>query len=127
MSLLLLGLLACAGPPAEPDATAGSRRDINVALFHEIHEEGVLVIDVREPDEYALGHVPGARNVPLGALTADHPAVAGLGPDDRVYLICESGRRSAVAADRLAAAGFRTLTVKGGTANWRAMSLALER
>ena len=57
-------------------------------------EDDVLVVDVRESREYRPGHVPGAKNMPLSLLPALLPEV----PKDRpVYVICQSGGRSAQA------------------------------
>jgi rhodanese-related sulfurtransferase len=76
---------------------------------------GAFVIDVREPDEYTAGHVPGALSAPLSALGA----VLGELPGDRpVYVICASGNRSARAAEQLAALGMDAVSVMGGTAGW---------
>jgi rhodanese-related sulfurtransferase len=61
-----------------------------------------VVIDVREPYEFAAGHVPGARLVPMGRL----PSRTGRLPRGvPVYVICASGNRSLAAADLLARAG----------------------
>ena len=51
---------------------------------------GVLLVDVREPDEYAAGHKPGARNIPLGELAAKADTLRG----DDVVLYCKSGARA---------------------------------
>ncbi|WP_409329864.1 rhodanese-like domain-containing protein [Trujillonella humicola] len=75
----------------------------------------VLVLDVREPDEYRRGHVPGARNLPLGRLRSQ---VAGLRPGVPVYVVCQSGRRSAEATAFLRTAGVDATNVAGGTAAW---------
>jgi len=74
------------------------------------------VIDVRTPEEYQQGHVPGARLKPLdrlGDLTEDLPRQSDL------HLICRSGMRSQQAAKMLAAAGFtRLINIEGGTMEW---------
>jgi rhodanese-related sulfurtransferase len=76
-----------------------------------------VLIDVREPDEFAAGHVPGARNVPLATL-ADQ--AGRLDPNAETLLICQSGRRSAAAARQLHRRGFTDVhSVKGGTLAWR--------
>jgi rhodanese-related sulfurtransferase len=76
-----------------------------------------VLLDVREPGEFAAGHVPGAVNVPLAALR--HQA-GGLDASAETLLICESGRRSETAAKILTRAGFeRAYSVKGGTSAWR--------
>ena len=76
-----------------------------------------MLLDVREPSEFASGHVPGARNVPLGRLAAES---SRLDPDAETLIICQSGRRSATAAKQLKRAGFTDVhSVKGGTGAWR--------
>lgn len=86
--------------------------------------DGGALIDVREPDEFAAGRVPGARNIPLQQLPDRLREV----PADRpVAVICQSGRRSAQGAELLAAAGIDAATVDGGTAAWAQTGLPLER
>lgn len=78
-------------------------------------EDDVLVVDVRESREYRPGHVPGAKNVPLSVLPALLPEV----PKDRpVYVICQSGGRSAQATALMRAVGIDATTVAGGTGAW---------
>ena len=76
--------------------------------------DGVEVLDVRSPEEFASGHVPGAVNVPLPEVGA----VAGRYAGQRVFVICQSGGRSAAAAQTLTAAGVDATSVAGGTAGW---------
>lgn len=73
------------------------------------------LIDVREPDEFASGHVPGAQNVPLGQLES---RLSEIPADDDVYVICQSGGRSARAADFLATQGINAVNIEGGTSAW---------
>jgi rhodanese-related sulfurtransferase len=76
------------------------------------------IIDVREPDEFAGGHVPGAVNVPLSQLQGSEL------PEGPVYVICELGGRSARATQYLAGQGVDATNVAGGTAAWREAGLA---
>jgi rhodanese-related sulfurtransferase len=73
------------------------------------------VVDVREPDEFASGHVPGARNVPLSTVSTHIDEFRDAGP---VHVICQSGRRSAQAAEVLRAGGVDAVNVAGGTSAW---------
>ena len=77
-------------------------------------KRGARVIDVREPAEYAGGHLPGAVNIPLATLT--------LTPDLRaapLVLVCASGGRSAHAAGALEDAGHPDVAnLLGGTYGW---------
>lgn len=79
-----------------------------------------LLVDVREPTEYAAGHAPGAASLPLRSLTADQ---IPLGVD--VMVICRSGGRSATAARKLAAAGRHALDVAGGMQAWEDAGLPI--
>ncbi|MFI6654292.1 rhodanese-like domain-containing protein [Streptomyces sp. NPDC050523] len=77
--------------------------------------DGGLAVDVREPDEYAAGHVPGARLMPLRTV----PARCGELPADRpVFVICASGNRSRSAADWMTSRGIDAYSVAGGTLTW---------
>lgn len=82
------------------------------------------VIDVREPYEYADGHVPGAQLVPLMSVPQ---RVDELPADRPVYLICQVGARSAQAAEYLAGRGVEAVNVDGGTAEWVRAGYPLER
>lgn len=82
-----------------------------------------VLIDVREPDEYASGHVRGAANIPLGQLRCRMSNVPSV-PD--VYVICQSGRRSAQATEFLTTEGVSAINVDGGTAAWMQAGLPTE-
>ncbi|MGE0796379.1 MAG: rhodanese-like domain-containing protein [Acidimicrobiia bacterium] len=75
---------------------------------------GAVVLDVRQPDEYELAHVPGAVLVPLDQLGAGLDRV----PPGELYVICRSGARSARAVQLLAQAGREATNVAGGTQAW---------
>ncbi|MFE0645619.1 rhodanese-like domain-containing protein [Streptomyces sp. NPDC058877] len=90
-------------------------REVNLDVFAAELAHGAFVIDVRETDEYAAGHVPGALSTPLSALGS---ALGGLPGDRPVYVICASGNRSLWAAEHLAALGVDAASVAGGTAGW---------
>ena len=83
-----------------------------------------VVIDVRETDEYADGHVPGARNVPLSQLQDRLDEVPEGSP---VHVICQSGGRSARATAALAAHGIDAVDVEGGTSAWIAAGKPIDR
>jgi glyoxylase-like metal-dependent hydrolase (beta-lactamase superfamily II)/rhodanese-related sulfurtransferase len=88
---------------------------------------GVLLVDVREQDEYRgeLGHIPGSVLVPLSTVSS---AARQWLKDKPVVLICRSGGRSGKAALQLAAAGFkRVASLRGGMLGWNAQQLPVER
>lgn len=76
---------------------------------------GVVLIDVRQPDEYAEGHVPGAVLIPLDQLL---DRTDELPPGETITFICHSGGRSHRAAELLSGEGYETINVVGGTQAW---------
>ncbi|SJN42445.1 Rhodanese-like domain protein [Microbacterium esteraromaticum] len=75
---------------------------------------GVPLIDVRERDEYAAGHVPGAVNLPLSEL-GDRLAEL---PAEAFDVICQAGGRSGRAVEALSMRGHDATNVEGGTGEW---------
>lgn len=89
--------------------------EIDVAELARRQAEGAFVLDVRQPEEYAAGHVPGAVLVPLDQLPARQDEI----PSDRALLvICRSGARSATAVQALTSAGYDATNIAGGTMAW---------
>ena len=79
-----------------------------------------LVIDVRGPGEFTgpLGHIEGARNIPLDRFAAETEAL--LAHDGPIVLVCHTDRRSSAAAAHLRAAGGKDVAVlRGGMVGWR--------
>lgn len=68
-----------------------------------------IIIDVREPEEYAGGHVSGAINVPPSELMAGPEQLANVQKDAELVLYCRSGSRSAVAKNILTNLGFTNI------------------
>ena len=78
-------------------------------------DAGAYLIDVRNPDEYDAGHVPGAVLIPLPEV----PDRVGEVPTGRTVLfICRSGGRSGQAVDFLRGRGIDAVNVAGGTLAW---------
>ncbi len=85
---------------------------------------GVTLVDVREPEEFVAGHVPGAINIPQADLAA---RLEDLPQDQPVFVICHAGYRSLRASQFLRQVGFeRVATVAGGTEAWRAHGFPLQ-
>ena len=88
-----------------------------------------VLIDVRQPEEYEQGHVPQARNIPLGSMPlAQILAEWGREAEGKpIYFICQSGGRSQQLLDELAQVGFHgAQCVAGGMVAWQAMGLPVE-
>jgi rhodanese-related sulfurtransferase len=102
--------------------------EIGAERLLQLQTAGMPVVDVREPAEYAAGHIPGAVNIPRGVLEFEvdgHPAVNGikdpaLGHRELpIVLCCRSGARSALAAEALKRLGFvEPLSLAGGFNGW---------
>ena len=88
-------------------------------------EKGVL-IDVGEPDEFAAGHVSGARSIPLGSLEG-HKSL----PTNKtlpLVIVCKTGARASRAAATLRKLGYeKAMALDGGLAAWRAANLPVEK
>jgi rhodanese-related sulfurtransferase len=96
-------------------------KSITVQQLHE--RADVPLIDVREEDEFAAGHVPGAVNLPMskiGDLLDQLPAE----PFD---VICQAGGRSARVVEALEARGYEATNVEGGTGEWIAAGYPTEQ
>lgn len=93
--------------------------EISVSELTTLVENGSLVIDVREPDEYESGHIPGAILVPLSTVLSN---TSEFQSDETVYVVCRSGGRSMQACETLHEAGITNVTnVAGGTMGWIAL------
>ena len=77
-----------------------------------------VLIDVREPDEWAAGHAPEATHLPLGGVNPD-----AVPSGTTVIAVCRSGNRSGRAAELLAAAGIPVHNLAGGMTAWAAAGL----
>ncbi|MGY3748971.1 rhodanese-like domain-containing protein [Vagococcus acidifermentans] len=86
--------------------------------FEQIEKRNdIHIIDVREADEFAAGHIPQAQSLPLSELVARYSDT--LDKELPYYLICLSGSRSAQAAAFLGNEGYQVTNVMGGMFSWR--------
>jgi len=102
-------------------------QDLNAKLSS---GQDVVVVDVREPSEYAEGHVPGAENVPLGTVVdAAKEGRFDAYADREVHVICQLGGRSTKACTALAQElrGTKLINVTGGTAEWIQAGFGVEK
>lgn len=90
--------------------------DVKQALT--MSQQGALLLDVREADEFAAIHAANAKLIPLGQVGARLKEIESW-KDKPVAVICRSGRRSAIAVALLQEAGFtQAVNVQGGTNAW---------
>ena len=95
-------------------------------LLRMIREDAVMVLDVRPPDEFALGHVPGAVNIPLRALKE---RLSEINPDREIVAYCrgEYCVLSFEAVALLRARGFKVRRLEEGLPEWRAAGMPIKR
>ena len=94
-------------PPVVPE--------VDVDQLDQVRATAAAVIDVRQPDEYDAGHVPGARLIPLSEVAG---RLGEVPTDGEVFVICLSGGRSARATEFLRRQGVDARNVAGGTKAW---------
>lgn len=88
----------------------------NAELQDQLGRDDVIVLDVREPAEYAFGHIENAVSIPLGELES---RTHELDSDKEVFVICRTGNRSDFAAKNLTEKGFgRVKNVVEGMTEW---------
>jgi phage shock protein E len=114
-----------AAEPAPANAALISQAELQARLDKK--DPDVVVLDVRTPEEFAAGHVPGARNVSHDQLAAKLPELGEL-KDKQVVLYCRSGRRTLLAQEILRKAGFTNLRhLEGDYLAWEAAQRPIER
>ncbi len=89
--------------------------EVTIEELESALQSGARLIDVREPDEYEAGHVPGAILVPLGTVP---DSLAQFSSDATTYVICKSGARSYRACEFVIDHGLDAANVEGGTMAW---------
>jgi phage shock protein E len=98
---------------------------VDVPTARQMIDRGqVRIIDVREPNEYAEGHIPGVTLVPLNTFLARPRDFIN---EDNLLFVCALGQRSAVACEMAAAIGFEHVyNLEGGTTAWAKAGLPIE-
>jgi rhodanese-related sulfurtransferase len=113
VALLALGLIVIA-----PRLMGQDIAEVSVQQAQIMSQQGITLLDVREPDEYAAVHAVNAKLIPLGEVGARLKELETY-KDQPIAVICRSGRRSAQAVSILHNAGFtQAVNVKGGTSAW---------
>jgi len=108
--LVMLALVGCSSEESE------SYKTIELAEIEAYTAKGYEVIDVREPDEFAAGHIPDAQNLPLSTLQSGGDI--SLNKDGSYIIICRSGNRSQQASEILQEQGYSVVNVKEGMSSW---------
>ena len=104
--------------PAIPKLSAA---EVNEKLKFGKHP---LVIDVRQPEEFRLGHIAGAKLIPLGELRR---RMKELPQAREIVCVCASGNRSNSAAKALAKEGYTVFDMQGGMLAWRRAKLPVQK
>jgi rhodanese-related sulfurtransferase len=78
-------------------------------------KEDVMMLDVREPSEWAEGHIAGAKHIPLGQLLE---RLGELNRGGEIIVMCRSGGRSSLACELLGERGFNVVNMTGGLKSW---------
>jgi phage shock protein E len=130
LPIAVLALTACAKSTPPPAPTAADPKnlpvDVDAATVQSLRQRSdVMLIDVREPDEYQAGHIPGAVLWPL----RDLPQHLGEVPKDKtVIAVCRSGNRSGKATDFLRQTGFDNVhNMQGGMIAWEKAGYEVEK
>lgn len=126
IAVALIGLIAGAViflRPTESAAVAFGR--ITPAVYQEQFADGTahLLLDVRTPEEFAGGHIPGAVNIAVQELAQRLDELPG---DQPIVIYCRSGNRSAQAAQILAGAGYTKVYDLGGIIDWSAQGYPVQ-
>ena len=112
-------------------------QEIKPEALREYLDDDLVIIDVREVDEFTQGSIPGAINIPRGVLEFElsrhpalncnpHPVVSK--PEQPIYLYCRSGGRSALAAASLQSMGFANVcSLAGGFDAWTSQNHPVAR
>jgi rhodanese-related sulfurtransferase len=80
------------------------------------NDKGIILVDVRTPEEYRQGHIPGSRNIPVDRIGGIEQAAPNR--DAKLFVYCLSGSRSAYACSTLVQMGYTNVTNIGGISRW---------
>lgn len=115
IALALLFLTGCSA--AAPKGSGYTQITMEEAAERLGIECGFILLDVRTPEEFAAGHIPGAINIPNEDIGTDEiPRLPQ--KDQRIYVYCRSGNRSKQASEKLAALGYTDIVEIGGIMDW---------
>jgi rhodanese-related sulfurtransferase len=119
--LILAGVFVL---PQLAPAQEALAREVSVAQAHQLRQDGVFVLDVRQPEEWEELHIPGATLIPLDQLEA---RLSEVPTDQQVLVYCRSGNRSQEGREILLSAGIQQVTsMAGGIREWSAAGYPTE-
>jgi rhodanese-related sulfurtransferase len=130
-NILLVGLMVASAVmliwPSIAGLLSGARQIGTLEATRLMNQSNAVVLDVREPGEFASGRIPRSKNMPMGELSKRLDEL-GKFKDRPVIVACASGNRSGGALRVLKGAGFSQLyALKGGLGAWREASLPVEK
>ena len=111
---LLLVLAGCGGDPANSTYQQIPQEEAKEMM----DTQKVIILDVREQDEFDAGHIPGAVLLPVGSISAVTAAAVISESDTVVLVYCRSGNRSKTASQALAELGYTNVYEFGGINTW---------
>lgn len=116
--LLLLLLTGCGGTASNTSSESDYQQISQEEAKEMMDTQDVIILDVREQDEYDSDHIPGAVLLPVG--TIDEKTAAEVIPkkDSTVLVYCRSGNRSKTASSTLAELGYTNIYEFGGINTW---------
>ena len=113
--LAILLMAGCGGEPVEQNSYQPITQE---AAKDMMDQQDVIVLDVREQEEYDSGHIPGAVLLPVNAIAEDSAAAVIPEKDSVVLVYCRSGNRSKTASKGLAELGYTQVYEFGGIQTW---------
>lgn len=116
--LLLLLLTGCGGTASNASSESDYQQISQEEAKEMMDTQDVIILDVREQDEYDIGHIPGAVLLPVGTIDEETAAEVIPEKDSTVLVYCRSGNRSKTASSALAELGYTNIYEFGGINTW---------
>lgn len=116
--LLLLLLTGCGETTSNASSEDGYQQISQEEAKEMMDTQDVIILDVREQDEYDSGHIPGAVLLPVGTIDEETAAEVIPEKDSTVLVYCRSGNRSKTASSALAELGYTNIYEFGGINTW---------